>query len=291
MRFTLGPLPASPPQDDRAHPPFGGVGVPTTWDTLGSVSAACADRVFWWDRGRPADASVEALRAVVFDLDGALADLERDGQRIAFNAAFAAHGLDISWTAHEYGRLVCIGDERRRIASALRRRGFGRVSTEIAAHVYRTKNDLFEESVLGGDVVPRAGLDDLVNSLYFTGIAVAVVSRGARSWVDPLVRQLIGDGIAETIVTADDVTNLGRAPDLHGRALWELGLAPEQALAVTGTPNGLHAARAAKLVTLVVPTDYTVGEDFAAAAEVRCGYDGLLAADCETLHRRWWAGR
>jgi phosphoglycolate phosphatase-like HAD superfamily hydrolase len=262
-----------------------------TWDTLVGVTVACANRTFWWDVGRPADAAVEPLRAVVFDLDGALADLERDGQRVAFNAAFAAHGLDISWTVQEYGRLVCIGDEQRRIASALRRRGYGRVSAEIAAHVYRTKNDLFEDSVCSGDVSPRSGLDDLVNSLYFTGIPVGVVSTGARGWVDPLVRQLIGEGIVETIVTADDFTSPGRTPDLHGRALWELGLAPEQALAVAGTPRGLHAARAAKLATLAVPTDYTVGADFTGAAEVRCGYDGLLAGDCEAVHRRWWAGR
>jgi beta-phosphoglucomutase-like phosphatase (HAD superfamily) len=247
--------------------------------------------MYWWDVGRPADATVEALRAVIFDLDGALADLERDGQRIAFNGAFAAHGLDITWTAQEYGRLVCIGDERRRIASVLRRRGFGRVSAEIAAHVYRTKNDLFEEFVLTGDVTPRVGLDDLLNSLYFTGTPVAVVSMGARRWVDPLVRQLIGDGIAETIITADDVTNPGHAPDLHGRALWELGLAPEQGLAVAGTRKGLCAARAAKLATLAVTTDYAIGGDFTGAAQVRCGYDGLLADDLEVMHRRWWTGR
>src|ERR1700709_324798 len=144
------------------------------------MSVTCVERTFWWDAGRPADAAVEPLRAVIFDLDGALADVERGGQRLAFNAAFAAHGLDISWTVEEYGRLVRIGDEQRRIASALRRRGFGRVRREIAAHVYRTKNDLFEKSVLDGDVTARVGLDDLVNSLYFAGVSVAGVSTGSR---------------------------------------------------------------------------------------------------------------
>jgi beta-phosphoglucomutase-like phosphatase (HAD superfamily) len=247
------------------------------------MSVTCVERTFWWDTGRPAGAAVEQLRAVVFDLDGALADVERDGQRLAFNAAFAAHGLDITWTVEEYGRLIRIGDEQRRIASALRRRGFGRVSAEIAAHVYRTKNDLFEKSVLGGDVTARVGLDDLVNSLYFAGISVAVVSTGSRTWVEPLVRQLIGDGIAETVVTPDD---------LHGHALWELGLGPESALAVAGTHRGFRAARAAKLATLVLTTAYSAGADFTGAVEVRSGYDGLLSTGCELMHRRWQtAGR
>jgi beta-phosphoglucomutase-like phosphatase (HAD superfamily) len=243
---------------------------------------------FWWDAGRPADASDEPLRAVVFDLDGALADLQRDGQRLAFNAAFADHGIDVSWNVEQYGRVMCIGDEKRRIASALRKRGFGRVSEEIAAHVYRTKNDLFSESVLVGDVTPRAGLDDLVNSLFFAGIAIAVVSSGLRDWVEPLVRQLIGDGIAQTIVTPDDLPRAGSVPDLHGHALWELGVGSEGALAVTSSAHGLRAAAATKLATLVVTTPYTEGQDFAGAASVRCGYDGLVAAGCEALHRRWW---
>lgn len=262
-----------------------------TWTTLLGMSVTRATRTFWWDAGRPAVAAVEQLGAVVFDLDGALADIERDGQRSAFNAAFAAHGLDISWSVEEYGRLVCIADEQRRIASALRRRGYGRISAEIAAHVYRTKNDLFEKSVLDGDVTPRAGLDDLVNSLYFAGVPVAVVGTGARVWVDPLVRQLIGDGIAEVIVTPDDLPRPGREPDLHGHALWELGISPESALAVASTPRGLHAARAAKLATLVVTTGYSIGGDFTGAAEVRSSYDGLLAGGCEVVHRSWWSGR
>jgi beta-phosphoglucomutase-like phosphatase (HAD superfamily) len=251
------------------------------------MPVACEVRTFWWDAGRPAHAAVEPLKAVIFDLDGALADVERDGQRLAFNAAFAAHGLDIGWTVEEYSRLMCIGDEQRRIASALRRRGFGRVSAEIAAHVSRTKNDLFEASVLNGDVTARTGLEDLVNSLFFAGVPIAVVSMGSRTWVEPLVRQLVGDGIAETVVTPDDLPNPGREPDLHGHALWELGLAPESALAVAGTHRGLRAARAAKLATLVVTTGYSIGGDFACAAEVRSEYDGLLSAGCELMHRRW----
>ena len=34
-------------------------------------------RTFWWDRERPAEAGI--LRAVIFDADSALADLEGDG--------------------------------------------------------------------------------------------------------------------------------------------------------------------------------------------------------------------
>jgi beta-phosphoglucomutase-like phosphatase (HAD superfamily) len=261
------------------------VGVPTTG--LGT-------QAFWWDRGRPADAAVEPLRAVIFNLDGALADIERDAHRVAFNEAFAVHGLDLFWDVDEYGRLMRIGDERRRIAAGLRRRGFGRAGVEIAAYVHRTKTEIFANRILDGDVSPRPGLVDLVTGLFVAGTSVAVVSTGSRWWAEPLVKLLIGDGIAETIVTRDDLVAPGPDPDVHGHALWELGVGPESALAVEGSVAGFRAAVAAKLATVVLTTAYTAGHDFTGAAAVRSGYDGaepLLASTCARLHRRWWTAK
>ena len=145
--------------------------------------------------------------------------------------------------------------------------------------------------MLTGDVKPRTGLDDLVNSLFFAGISVAVLSAGSRTWVEPLIRQLIGEGIAQTIVTPDDLPHPGPDPDLHGHALWELGAGSEGTLAVTSSARGLRAAASTKLATLVVTTPYTAGQDFTGAAVVRSGYDGLVAPGCEMLHRRWWRDR
>ena len=84
---------------DVGHPD----GVPTTQEKSWRAGR------FWWDWSRPSTASVSPLRAVIFDLD-ALADIESDGHRVVFNAAFAAHGLDISWTVERYRQAV--GAER-----------------------------------------------------------------------------------------------------------------------------------------------------------------------------------
>ena len=37
---------------------------------------------------------MSTLKALLFDVDGTLADTERDGHRVAFNRAFAEAGLD-----------------------------------------------------------------------------------------------------------------------------------------------------------------------------------------------------
>ncbi|WP_069601557.1 HAD family hydrolase [Mycobacterium kyorinense] len=121
------------------------------------------------------------------------------------------------------------------------------------------------------DGEPRAGLIDLVMSLFVAGIWVGVVSRRRRAWAETRVRHLVGEGLVETLVTADDLAQPGSDVELYQLALWELGITPAAALAFTGTGRGLRAAVAAGL-----------------PAEFRAGYDDLSAADCQQLHRRWW---
>lgn len=78
------------------------------------------------------------------------------------------------------------------------------------------------------------------------------------------------------------------------RALDQLGVSPENALAIEDSELGLHAATAAGLATVVVTTDYTAEQDFAGAAMVRSSFDGsepLLAAGCRRVHREWWTAR
>lgn len=248
---------------------------------------------FWWDCNSPAGADVTQLRALVFDLD-ALADVECDGHRLAYNAAFAEHGLTFEWSVTRYRQLLALTDERQRILAELRKRS---VSTEsdvltklLADDIYNTKTMMLDEMILEAGLTPRAGLVDLIMEAYTAGVAVAVVAGGQRSWVQPLVRQLVGDGVVETVVTADDVKKAMPDSEAVRTALWELGIPAENALAVTGSAAGLRAATSAGLGTVVVTGDGT--PDIPAALAVRPDYAGnepMRIADCQRLHRRWFA--
>jgi beta-phosphoglucomutase-like phosphatase (HAD superfamily) len=155
-------------------------------------------RSFWWDREARTEADV--LRAVIFDADTALPDVEHDS--------------------------------------------------------------------------PWTDLVDAVMSLFVAGIWVCVVSTRPRAEVHMQVRQLLGDGVVETIVTIDDLAEpdpaRARGGELYRLALWELGLTPRAALAVTGSGCALRTAAAAGL-----PAVFVDNRD-------------LSAASCQQAHRRWW---
>jgi HAD superfamily hydrolase (TIGR01509 family) len=260
--------------------------MPTTHETTWRAGR------FWWDSATPA-ANGCPLRAVVFDLD-ALTDIECDGHRVAYNAAFANHGLDFQWSVTRYRQLLALTDERQRVAAELRKRG---VATEsdvltklLADEIYTTKTMMFDELILDRDLAPRPGLVDFVMDTFAAGVQVAVVTSGQRSWADPLVRQLMGEGIVETVVTAEDVKKSMPNPEAHRLALGELGLTADNALAVSGSASGLRAANSAGLATIVVTGEGV--PDIPAAVAVRPDFGGsapLSVADCQRMHGRWWA--
>ena len=125
------------------------------------------------------------------------------------------------------------------------------------------------------DVAARTDLIDSVMSLFVAGIWVGVVSAGSRTQVQTMVRQLLGDGLVETIVTIDDLpepdAELARGGELYRLALWEMGITSRGALAVTGSGAGLRSSAAAGLPAVVV--------------------DEVSAARCQQAHRRWWIGQ
>ena len=250
---------------------------------------------FWWDCASPVSADVYPLRAVVFDLD-ALADIECEGHRVVYNAAFAAHGLDFEWSLARYRQLLALSDERQRVSAELRKRSVfteSDVLTQLLAdEIYATKTMMFDEMILDADLAPRPGLVDLVMDAFTAGVWVGIVTGGQRSWAEPLVRQLVGDGVVETVVTADDVKKPMPDPEAFQTALWELGIPAENALAVTGSASGLRAATSTGLATVVITGDGA--PEIPVAVAVRPDYDGgepLRIADCQRLHGRFWAGR
>lgn len=212
--------------------------------------------------------------AVVFDVDGTLAETERDGHRVAFNEAFDRHGVDLRWDVERYRELLVVTGGRRRVAYALRQEGVAAAEAdEVAARVHRTKTELFVDIVRRGEIDPRPGLPELLDDLRSHGVRLAVATTGRRAWVEPLLAHLIGPDTAEVVVCGDDVTALKPDPAAYLLALSRLGLDATWTVAVEDSGPGLRAALAAGMATVVVTNDDTAGHDVSGAAIVREAFD------------------
>jgi len=118
---------------------------------------------------------------------------------------------------------------------------------------------------------PRADerlLAEAVWDLHCAGIRVAVVTAGHWAGVNRPIRELLGDGAVEVLVTGDDVNRPKPDPEAYQHALWQLGIRAVDAMAVEDSAPGLHAALAAGLTTVVITPERCAGDDFAGAAAV-----------------------
>jgi len=233
---------------------------------------------------------VNLLQAVIFDVDGTLADTERDGHRVAFNEAFAAAGLDYQWDVPEYGELLALTGGRRRIARYLQSRGHSPAQAdELAAELHRDKTRRFAALVRTGAIQARPGAAELITALRAEGVATAVATTGTGDWVLPLLDTLFGLDVFDVVVTGTDIPDLKPDPAVYLEVLARLGVAPSGAVAVEDSANGVQAAVAAGLRCVAVVNGYTRDQNLSGAVAVlddlsRPGGVSVLRGDPELRH-------
>ncbi|WP_336081536.1 HAD-IA family hydrolase [Nocardia sp. SSK8] len=213
------------------------------------------------------------LSAVVFDVDGTLVDSERDGHRVAFNAAFAEAGLPDRWDVETYGRLLAITGGAHRLAHWFENTGRTPAeSWDLAQRLHRRKTALMRDMVSEGRIRPRPGALELIERLRAGGLRLHVATTGTRAWVAPLLAHTFG-AVFDTIVTGTEVPQLKPHPAVYHEVLERTGLLPEQAVAVEDSANGVRAAVSAGLRCVAAQNSYTRTHDLSAAHLVADGLD------------------
>lgn len=215
------------------------------------------------------------LKALIFDVDGTLADTERNAHRPAFNKAFAAAGLDWYWGVELYGELLKVTGGKERILYYIENhlpsfQAPGDLN-EFIAGLHRAKTGFYTETVAKGEVPLRPGVRRLLLEAQRAGLRLAIATTTSRENVEALLEYSLESDAASwfEVIAAGDVVGAKKpAPDIFHYALEGLKLGPEECLALEDSANGLRAARGAGLETLVTISDYTRNERFAGAALV-----------------------
>lgn len=198
------------------------------------------------------------LKALIWDVDGTLAETERDGHLPAFNQAFAEAGLPWRWSEPLYAELLATTGGKERLlawwrqvdpAAAARPDALSRIAALHAA-----KTAIYTGRVAAGAVALRPGVARLLGQARAAGAALAIATTTTRANVLALLQATLGpDSPAwfAAIVAGDDVARKKPAPDVYQAALAQLGLPPSAALAIEDSAIGVTAARDAGLPVLL----------------------------------------
>jgi len=220
--------------------------------------------------------------ALLLDVDGTLADTERDGHRCAFNAAFAEVGLDWSWSEALYGELLSVtgGKERIRYYIEHWRPPFevpGDLDGFIA-DLHRRKTRHYLELLDQGRIPLREGVMRLLRQARDAGVRLAIVTTTTPENVNTLLACSDGADIGdwfEVIAAGDVVPAKKPAPDIFYLALDELRLPARACVAIEDSAHGVRAALGAGLEALLVTVNaYTQDQNFSGAALVTDGLGG-----------------
>ena len=194
-----------------------------------------------------------ALTALLWDVDGTLAETEFEGHRLAFNHSFADAGLPWRWDRPTYARLLAVSGGRERITSFLQQVGGHTPEPGRVEELQRRKQAHYTDLVRQGRLALRPGVGRLVQAAAAAGLRQGIVTTSGRSAVTSLL-EAASPGVAGAFdfwICGEDVERKKPDPEAYRLALQRLEAGDQGVLVLEDSPAGLAAASGAGLPCLV----------------------------------------
>jgi HAD superfamily hydrolase (TIGR01509 family) len=232
------------------------------------------------------------LQALIFDVDGTLADTEA-AHRAAFNQAFDQEGLDWHWDEALYTQLLDVSGGKERLMHYWAQRHpevrdvDGAGVRDTIARLHELKTAAYEAMVNDGAVSLRPGVLHLIGAASQAGLQLAIATTTSPVNIAALLRGAIGADWRQFFGVVEDASTAAVKkphPQVYRQTLQRLQRPAGQCLAFEDSSNGLRAATGAGLATVITPTQFTANHDFSAALKVLPNLQGVSVADLQAWH-------
>lgn len=231
------------------------------------------------------------LQALIFDVDGTLADTEL-AHLAAFNQAFAQEGIGWQWDVPLYTQLLEVSGGKERMLHYWKQvrpdvTDLGNRVQATIARLHELKTAAYEQAVRDGAVQLRPGVLALIEAAHAEGLRLAIATTTSPVNIVALLRRAIGPDWQRFFTVVEDASTAPRKkpdPMVYQQTLARLAVPAAACLAFEDSANGLMAARTAKLATIVTPNDFTAHHDFTGALRVLPDLAGVSVAQLREWH-------
>lgn len=212
-----------------------------------------------------------SFQALIFDVDGVVAETEAEGHRVSFNKVFEEEGLDARWDHALYGELLKIAGGKERMKTVVYGRDFKKDvgdKEEYIKKLHKRKTEIFQQLIHAGRLPARPGIKRLIEEAHGRGIKLGIGSTSNIDAVTTLLKSTLGEkafGCFDVVLAGDVVKRKKPDPEIYSLNSERLGVAPAECCVVEDMVIGLQAAKAIGMKCIITRSYYSRNDDFSGA--------------------------
>lgn len=233
---------------------------------------------------------MKQLKAVIFDVDGTLAETELHGHRVAFNLAFKEHQLGWHWDIKLYEKLLAVAGGKERMRYFL-----SKFCTNVKSYysinnliykLYVSKTEYYMKLLENKSMYLRPGIFRLLNEIKDMDMRIVIATTTAFDNATALIKNTLGEHTLkwfDYIAAGDIVSRKKPAPDIFIHCLDELKLDAASCITVEDSSNGVKSSVRAGIKTIVTLNKYARNKNFDGAISV-FNHLGEKNKKCKLIH-------
>ena len=194
---------------------------------------------------KPEWGALRPIRGILFDMDGLVLDTEKLFTRFWMEAA-QAHGYPMTKAQALGMRSLSSAAGQKQLESY-----FG--PTVNYAEVRATRIRLMSAFIAENGVEAKPGIYELLDYLHASGIATAITSSSPTDRIESYLTPLNLYHRFQKICSCHEVPRGKPEPDIYLHGAAQLGLRPEECLALEDSPAGILSAYRAGCLSVIIP--------------------------------------